>query len=287
MSGIDLHIHSNASDGKFSPEDIVKKAAGLGLTNIALTDHDTVNGIARAITAAKAFPGLMVIPGIELSTDVPVGEVHILGYFIDYQDRTLRETCDRVRSSREERAQKMIHKLNRLGIQINWRRVQEIAGSGTVGRPHIAQALLEQGYITSFKEAFVKYIGHGGPAYVKWEKMTPVEAVEMVLRYHGLPVLAHPLTAADPAALTLELKKAGLIGIEAYYNSNTAEQIKLILSLATKHELIPTGGSDYHGLDDNTETMMGAAPVPRAVIERLIDIAKKRLVIFPSPVDDA
>ena len=275
MSKVDLHIHSTTSDGQLSPADIVLKAAELGLTIMAITDHDTVDGIAPALVAAQAFPGLNIIPGVEISTDVPNGEVHLLGYFIDYTDPELEATLSRFRGSRIQRAQRMLTKLEAFGIHIEWQRVQEIAGSGSIGRPHIAQAMLEKGYIASLKEAFVKYIGRGSPAYVEREKMTPVEAVELVLRANGLPVLAHPLTTDDLEMMVVELKAAGLVGIEAYYNGYTADEINGLLNLANRHNLIATGGSDYHGVDTNAETMIGGADVPMECVTRLIDLAKQ------------
>ena len=157
MSEVDLHIHSTASDGRLSPVDIVHKAAGLGLTIIALADHDTVDGIGPALVAAQAFPGLKVIPCVEVSTDVPNGEVHVLGYFIDYTDCELLAALEELRHSRQKRAQKMIAKLRDFGVYIEWQRVQQIADGGAIGRPHIAQAMLERGYITSFRGAFIKY----------------------------------------------------------------------------------------------------------------------------------
>ena len=275
MSKVDLHIHSTISDGQLSPADIVLKAAELGLTIMAITDHDTVDGIAPALVAAQAFPGLNIIPGVEISTDVPNGEVHLLGYFIDYTDPELEATLSRFRGSRIQRAQRMLTKLEAFGIHIEWQRVQEIAGSGSIGRPHIAQAMLEKGYIASLKEAFVKYIGRGSPAYVEREKMTPVEAVELVLRANGLPVLAHPLTTDDLEMMVVELKAAGLVGIEAYYNGYTADEINGLLNLANRHNLIATGGSDYHGVDTNAETMIGGADVPMECVTRLLDLAKQ------------
>ena len=185
MSQVDLHIHSTASDGKFSPEAIVAKAAGLGFTIIALTDHDSVDGIAPALEAARVFPRLRVIPGVEISTDMPDSEAHVLGYFIDYASNELRSSLERFRSSRQRRAQAMIAKLRDFGIHIDWQRVQEIAGDGSIGRPHIAQAMLEKGYITSLKEAFTGYIEQGGPAYVEREKMMPAERADTSDR--GLP----------------------------------------------------------------------------------------------------
>jgi predicted metal-dependent phosphoesterase TrpH len=272
---VDLHIHSTASDGKFTPEAIVAKAVDLGLTIIALTDHDSIDGIPPALEAANSFPGFRVIPGVEISTDIAGGQAHVLGYFIDYTSDELTSALERFRSSRQRRTRGMIIKLHDLGIDIEWQRVQEIAGDGSLGRPHIAQAMLEKNYVTSFSEAFNKYIGYGGPAYVERDKMTPVEAVELIIRSGGLPVLAHPFTVTAPEVLVSELKAAGLIGIEAYYHNYTADEIKSLVNLADRYGLIPTGGSDYHGLDDNTETMLGGVDVPVESALRLISLADK------------
>ena len=276
MSKVDLHIHSTASDGRFSPADIVQKAAENRLAFIAIADHDSVAGIVPALVAAKAFPRLRVIPSIEISTDVPHGEAHVLGYFIDYTSHKLLATLARFRNSRRKRAQGMVAKLEKLGIHIEWQRVQEIAGSGTMGRPHIAQAMLEKGYITSLKEAFTKYISQGGPAYVEREKMTPVEAVALILGANGLPVLAHPLTINDPEKVIIELKAAGMVGIEAYYGDYSADEVSRLVNLADRHNLIATGGSDYHGLDASSETMIGGVDVPTESVERLIALAEQR-----------
>lgn len=274
MSQVDLHIHSTASDGRFSPEEVVRASARRGLSFIALADHDTVSGVAPALAAARAFPHLRVIPAVELSTDVPEGEVHILGYFVDYTDRELLAKLERMRNSRRERAQAMIAKLRDLGISIEWSRVKEIAGSGSVGRPHLAQVMLEKGYIASLKEAFTSYVGRGGPAYVERRKLTPVAAVQLILRANGLPVLAHPLTGSNPGALVLELKAAGLVGIEAYYKDYSTGDVSQLLSLASRHHLLVTGGSDYHGLDIVNEVMIGGVEVPLSVAERLLALAE-------------
>ena len=274
MGQVDLHIHSTASDGKLTPAEIVQEAAERGLTFIALADHDTIDGIVQAQTEVKSFPDLKVIPGVEISTDIPQGEVHVLGYFIDYADPQLKTALDRFRNSRIVRAQGMIAKLEKLGVNIDWQRVQEIAGGSSIGRPHIAQAMLEKGYITSMKQAFTDYIGRDGPAYVEREKMTPAEAVELILKAKGLPVLAHPLTTGDAEAMTKELKPAGLIGIEAYYDDYTPEETKRLVGLANKYNLIVTGGSDYHGLDE-AETAIGGTEVPMESVERLIALAKQ------------
>ncbi|OGN90274.1 MAG: phosphatase [Chloroflexi bacterium RBG_13_46_9] len=276
MATVDLHIHTTASDGKFSPSEIVNKAGQLGLRVIAITDHDTVEGIPAALETSKQYPALRVIPGVELSTDVPEGEIHVLGYFIDYMDAEFRVSLETMRDSRVGRARKMVEKLDKLGIHLEWKRVQEIAGSGALGRPHIAQAMLEKGYINSLPDAFKYYIGHGGPAYAERDKLTPVEAVELIVKARGLPVLAHPLTAGNVEAIIVELKPAGLIGMEVYYASYSFEDINPLLGLAYKHGLIATGGTDYHGIDDSTETKIGDADVPPRAAEQLIALAAQR-----------
>jgi predicted metal-dependent phosphoesterase TrpH len=283
MSKVDLHIHSTASDGRLSPAEVVHKAAELGLTIIALTDHDTVDGVAPALAAAEAYPQLKIIPAIEISTDMPTDEVHVLGYFIEHTDQKLRATLERMRHSRQHRAQRMIAKLDNLGMPLDWQRVQEIAGGGSVGRPHLAQAMLEKGYIASFREAFTKYIGRDGSAYVVRDKMTPQEAVRLILRSKGVPVLAHPLTISDPEKMIVELKAAGLAGIEAYYDSYTADEVERLLGLASRYGLITSGGSDYHGLDASIETMMGGAGVPMVAAEQLIARAEQRAAKLADP----
>lgn len=283
MSEVDLHIHSTASDGRLSPEEVVGKSAEAGLTIIALADHDTVDGIAPALETARAFPGLKMIPGIEMSTDVPRGEVHMLGYFIDYTAQELRARLETMRNSRQQRAQGIIAKLRNLGIPIEWQQVQEIAGSGSIGRPHIAQAMLDKGYVASVKEAFTKYLGRDGSAYVAWKKLTPARTVELILRTDGLPVLAHPLTVNDFEAVIIELKAIGLVGIEAYYNGYTADEVNRLVNLAHRHNLIATGGSDYHGLDPGTETRIGGNDVPIEAAERLMALAEQRALRLVNP----
>ena len=283
MSRVDLHIHSSASDGRFSPAEVVRKSAEAGLTVIALADHDNIDGIVPALEAAKDFPWLKVIPGVEISVDAPEGEVHMLGYFIDYTDQEFLANLEKMGNSRQKRAQGMLAKLANLGLTIEWERVKEIAGRGSVGRPHIATALLEKGYIASIKEAFTKYIGWSGPAYVEREKMSPTEAVELILRAKGLPVLAHPLTINDPETLIIELKTSGLVGLEAYYKDYSKEEINRLVSLAEKYGLIATGGSDYHGLDDSAEVMIGGVAVPDKLAEQLIALAEQRMLKPASP----
>lgn len=276
---MDLHVHSTASDGRFSPQELVSMAAGSGLEIIAITDHDSLEGSAPALKTAKAFPSLTVIPGVEVSTDVPHGEVHILGYFLDGSDPELKEALEKLRNSRRVRAQKMLVKLDSLDIRIEWERVQEIAGAGSIGRPHIAQAMLEQGYVFSLKEAFTKYIGREGPAYVEREKMTPPQAVELIVRAKGLPVLAHPADIDNLEELIPDLQKVGLVGLESYYNNYPRKLMRHLASLAHKYGLIATGGSDYHGLEGIGETPLGGVNIPSECAKQLFALAEQRAAL--------
>jgi len=275
MSKVDLHLHSNASDGQLSPSELISKALEKKLTIISLTDHDTVDGIAEATKAAKNYPQLVFIPGLEMSTDTANSEIHMLGYFTDHTNKKLLTVLEQMRNDRQIRAQRMTTKLNKMGINIDWQRIQEMAANSSVGRPHIAQAMLEKGYINTFKEAFIKYIGREGPAYVERTKISPSEAIGIILEADGLPVLAHPLYTNDPETVIQQLKGVGLIGLEVYYNSYTSEQVEILINLANKYQLIPTGGSDYHGIDES-ETPLGGAEVPQSSAEQLINLAKQR-----------
>jgi len=270
MSQVDLHLHTTASDGKYSPAELVRLARAAGLRYIAITDHDSLDGIREAQEEAQKLPGILVIGGVEINTDTPGGEIHILGYRIENENGELRETLEKLRRSRIERAEKMVARLKEMGIDIDYRRVKELAGEGAVGRPHIAEAMLERGYISNIKEAFLKYIGRDGPAYVERDKITPVEAVRLITRAHGIPVLAHPFTSIDFQQLTAELVQAGLKGIEAYYAGYTPEQIGELLALAEKYHLIVTGGSDFHGLDLAAEPPLGSVEVPLKCVENLM-----------------
>jgi len=272
----DLHVHTTASDGRFSPAELVAKAAGQGMEVMAITDHDSVEGVAPALEAVRAFPSLKVIPGVEIGTDVPDGEVHVLGYFINYLDDALVDKLADLRDSRKTRAKKMIAKLGHLGVHIEWERVEEIAGSGSVGRPHVAQAIMEKGYVQSLKEAFARYIGRNGPAYAEREKMTPQQVVELVVRVGGLPVLAHPADIEDLEEVIPRLQRAGLAGMEVYYNAYASVTIQHLASLARKHHLIATGGSDFHGLEHLTETPMGGVDIPPECIERLLAFGRRQ-----------
>jgi hypothetical protein len=254
----------------------VARAAARGLEIISICDHDTVEGIDPALAAAANYNGLTLIPGVEVSTDFQKGEVHVLGYYIDQNHPGLNQTLKTMRQSRVERARAMVKKLAELGIHIEWARVRELAGSGSIGRPHIAQAMLEKGHIATFGDAFYNYLGHGQPAYVERIKMSPQEAVVLILAAGGLPVLAHPMTIDEPETMISSLVAAGLVGLEAYYNGSSPDEIERLVKTAARHGLIATGGSDYHGLDDNNETPIGGAPVPMKAALKLIGLAEER-----------
>ena len=275
-SRADLHTHSTYSDGRLTPTELVERAVSKGLEALALTDHDCIDGIAEAQAAAQRYPQLIFIPGVELSTDVPHGEVHMLGYFLDWQDLHLQGRLAHLRRSRLERGEKMLAKLKHLGIDISWQRVQEIGGDGAVGRPHIALAMLEAGHISSLDEAFERYLGRNGPAYVGREKITSTEAVQLLTGASGLPVLAHPRDLQNLEALVVELKESNLIGIEVYYQDYDQQTIDRLLAVAHQHGLLPLGGSDFHGIGNAHERDLGDIPLPFEPVEKLLALAHQR-----------
>jgi hypothetical protein len=277
----DLHLHTTASDGRLRPQEIVRKASQLGLDVIAITDHDSVEGIPPALEAAKSFPQLLVIPGVEINTDVPQGEAHILGYFLDYHDPELDHSLKELRNSRYERGRKMTAKLADMGIEIDWERVLELATGGTIGRPHIAQAMVERGYSSSLPEAFTKYIGRNGPAYVERKKLTPLDAVELIFNAGGLPFLAHPAEIKHLEAFVPQLKKAGMAGLEVYYANYSPSKIARLQALANKYDLISSGGSDYHGLDNTIGANIGSADLPPELVRQFISLAEQRRMGIP------
>lgn len=244
-SKVDLHTHTTASDGALSPKELVREAKARGLECIAITDHDSTNGIEEAMAEAESL-GIMVIPGIEMSTDIPRAEVHVLGYFLDYRDQEFQQILEQLRDGRRERAERIIEKLAGMGMNISWERVQKVAGKGSVGRPHIAQVMVETGYVSSLTEAFANFIGRNGPAYAERYKLTPVEAVSLVRRVKGLPVLAHPAEIITVDRLLPDLIGAGLVGIETYYSDYSPETVEMLIGLANEYGLVPTGGTDFH-----------------------------------------
>ena len=272
---VDLHLHTTASDGRMSPRELVRWVADLGLKQISISDHDTTEGLAEAYQEAEEHTGLRIIPGIELSTDIPGDEIHMLGYFIQYDDEPFQEILRRFRRGRVDRARQMVEKLVALGIELEWERVQEIAGDGAVGRPHIALALVEKGYCKEPKDAFPEYLGRNGLAYVERSKLTPAEAIQMLVKVGGVPVLAHPAYLSDLEAKMPELKAAGLLGMEVYYAKFAPDKVEYLKHLAAEYDLIPCGGSDFHGLGNTDEALPGSMGPPLSTVERLEEAAQK------------
>jgi len=251
----DLHIHTNFSDGLLSPEDVVRKSHEMGLTAIAITDHDTVDGIPAAEAEGEKL-GIKVIPGIEFTTDLPDTEVHILGYYIDYKAGWLLELLDRIKNDRVSRIYKMVGKLKNLGIRIDPEEILKLSDAGSVGRPHVARVLLQKGIVRNAQEAFNKYLDYNAPAYVPHFKLTPAEAVKAVVKAGGIPVYAHPGVSAKDEIIP-ELMAEGLAGIEVYYSGHSDFQVRHYLSLARKYGLLVTGGTDFHGLGTMRDKKIG------------------------------
>ena len=272
---VDLHLHTTASDGRLSPTELIHLLASQGLKQVAISDHDTTEGLAEAFAAAGEFPDMRIIPAIELSTDIPGDEVHMLGYFLRHEDEELQKILREFRMGRLERGRMMVEKLATLGINIEWERVQEIAGEGSVGRPHIALAMVEKGYCKEPKDAFPEYLGRNGSAYVERSKMTPPEAVEMLIRFGAVPVLAHPAYLNDMETTIAELAEAGIVGLEVHYAQFSPETVQQLAGLADRYGLIPCGGSDYHGLGNEGEPLPGTLGPPPETVGLLEEAASK------------
>ncbi|MBI4642749.1 MAG: PHP domain-containing protein [Deltaproteobacteria bacterium] len=257
---VDLHTHSTASDGSYRPAEVVHLAKDAGLRAMALTDHDTTDGLAEAL-AAGAELGVEVIPGVEISTRHVGDSMHILGYFLDFHSGKLAERLAVLKQARKDRNPKIIAKLNALGLAITMEQVERISGGGQVGRPHIARVLLERGYVRTMQQAFDIYLKNGGKAYVAKFRFPPAEALEMIREAGGVPVLAHPFTLGLGSLgalrdLLRDLQALGLAGIETFYAEHTPEQEALYLKLAQELGLLVTGGSDFHG-DNKPEVTLG------------------------------
>ncbi|HBC94183.1 MAG TPA: phosphatase [Pelotomaculum sp.] len=268
---VDLHVHTNYSDGTESPAEVTAKAKAMGLGAIAITDHDTLEGIEPAITAGRQH-NLEIIPGIELGSEYHGQEVHILGYLVDTQDREFLARLSSMRSDRELRMENMVKRLQDLGFPVNLDRVRAIAGNGSLGRPHLAAAMVETGRVKTMSEAFELYIGYGRPAYVPRVRLTPAEAIHLIRACGGVAVLAHPGLLSDQAPLEElldELIKAGIAGLEAHHPAHDRELAGYYERLARRKGLIATGGSDYHGPERYAEGRLGLVAVPYGVVEAL------------------
>ena len=278
-SPADFHTHSTFSDGRLSPTQLVELAYRNGVRIMALTDHDIVDGLPEAFAAAAKHPDFSLVPGIEMSSDIKGGEIHILGHFIDWENPPFRERLSRLQESRLGRARGMVNKLAQLGKPVTWERVESFADEGSVGRPHIAQAMVEAGHVENITEAFDLYLSRTGPAYVERDKLTPEDNIEMLLRVGGLVTLAHPaegggLETLEP--LLARLADAGLSAMEVHYQDYDAETISRLRELADRFGLIPLGGSDYHALGNPRQREPGMIPLPMEQVTRYLQLARER-----------
>jgi len=272
MSTCDFHLHSACSDGTDSPEELAVAGQTAGLTVMALTDHDTMVGVAD-FAAACADRGIQAVAGVELSAEVEHGTLHLLGLGIDPENTALNEALGRVLDGREWRNQQILARLNDLGLEMTWEEVEACSGDGVIGRLHFAQALIHRDYVATPEEAFSLYLGKGAPAYVDRFRLYPEEAITLIRGAGGLAVLAHPFTWFDTLAeletALLPLIAHGLHGIEAYYAGHTLEQTVDLLRLATRHNLLRSAGSDYHGAN-RSDTPLGALSTPDEQLRPLL-----------------
>lgn len=245
----DLHIHSTFSDGTLNPQLLIEKAINIGLTGIAITDHDSFDGLQGTIDYIKNNSlKIDFVPGIELNTEPEEegNEVHVLGYYIGYNDAGFRDRLLEIRDQRRNRAIQMVAKLNDLGFKINFENVVSLAGSDLIGRPHVAKAMVEAGYAENIDQVFEKYIEYGRPAYVRRYKFSPREAISLIKSSGGIAVLAHPGLIKSQSLISKYLNE-GIDGLEVYYPQHTFRQTENYLELARENKLLITGGSDYHG----------------------------------------
>lgn len=262
----DLHLHTVFSDGTYTPHQLIEEAAKASLSAIAVVDHDTFDGIAPVQEAARSRD-IEVVPGIELTAEYDASEIHILGYFIDYNDDTFIKKLQLIKQDRIERIYKILDKLRELGIDLRSDSVFNISGPGTIGRLHIARAMVTEGIVGSIPEAFSRYIGDKSPAYYSGFKLSPQEAILLIKNSGGVAVLAHPYIINNEQVIA-KIIEYGIMGIEAYYPEHAAKATKQYVELARSRGLLVTGGSDCHGLA-KPQARIGAVKVPYAVVEEL------------------
>jgi predicted metal-dependent phosphoesterase TrpH len=250
MSGIDLHTHSDESDGTFTPSEVVRRAAELGLDVVALTDHDTTAGLEEAGEAAREV-GVELVPGVEFSAEYEGTSIHVLCYWMDVSNEELQTALKRLRDDRFRRGEMMIEKLQALGFDISFERVRRIAGGGNIVRPHVAQAMVEAGIVADEAEAFDRYIADGGPAHVPKHALDPLDSVDLIGRAGGVCVLAHPGMWGDqtsvPDDLIASMAGRGMVGLEVDHTDHTPEQRATYRAMAERLGLVATGGSDCPG----------------------------------------
>lgn len=274
MKFADLHLHTRYSDSTYTPQELIAQAKRAGLSAISVVDHDTVDGIAPTKVIA-AEENIELLPGIELTAEQEAVEIHILGYLIDYQNSAFLETLSFLKKDRVARIYKIAGRLNELGIGLNPESVFALAGEGSVGRLHIARALLKEGWVHSTAEAFHKYIGDKCPAYFAGFKFSPAEAIKLIRDVGGIPVLAHPYVLRHNEWI-VEFIGCGLMGLEVYYPEHTQSMVNSYLNIARKYKLLVTGGSDCHG-EAKPEIKIGSIAIPYALVEELRAAKEKKL----------
>ncbi len=245
-------------------------ARDAGLRTLAVTDHDTVAGVPEALEAGREF-GVEVVPGIELSTTVERGEIHMVGLWVDHTSPELLDMTSRMQGGRDAAARQMVENLRAMGLEkLSWERVRELAGEASIGRPAIARAMLEQGYIEKFEDAFTsEYLANGGKAYFARHKLLPEDAVRLIHKAGGVAVLAHPTFTHDLPRALAKLRRAGLDGMEVYYTDYTPATRITLRKLAKVYGLLSGGGSDYHGVPSMEQAPLGAHYVPPFVLDGL------------------
>lgn len=270
MAGGDFHLHSTASDGVNSPTWVVERAAANGVRALTLTDHDTTEGLREAAKAAARL-GLRLIPGVEISTEVGKADVHLLGYGFDPGATRLQEFFRWQREGRLARVEKIVAILREHGMSLETQRIFEIAGEATVGRPHVARALLEKGYVASVQEAFDLWLGNGKPADVNREKLDPEDAIAILHENGGVVFIAHPTYMGDDYVEKIRLLQSlGADGIETYYKHYAADTVAGLASLARELGVAASGGSDYHGLGNPDDRDIGDIPFPDERVEAFL-----------------
>ncbi len=252
----DLHVHTNHSDGLFSPEEVIDLAVKQKLDGIAITDHDTVTAIETAIAYSNNYYNFRIIPGIEFSCVYNDEEVHILGYFINYKDLNLIKVTNKLKKSRLTRGVEMVYKLNKLGLKLSIEEVKKFSGEKYIGRPHIARALIKKGYVTDISEAFTKYLDRGKPAYVERYKITINETISLIKNLGGIAILAHPGILKDKTIVN-HCISLGIDGLECIHSKHSKEDTDYLIDISKSNNLIITGGSDFHGDLINEEIILG------------------------------
>lgn len=262
----DLHIHTDKSDGSHSPEKVVELAQRSGLSAIAITDHDSVEGIAQAVAKGQQL-GVEIIPGIELSAMVNGEDIHILGYFIGTRNKCFLDQLSFLRQKRKERAVRIVEKLNSLGVKFPFPDLLALSASAAVGRMHVARTLLARGYIRSMPEAFWRYLGRGKPAYVPKYKLSTEKAIKIIHKQGGIAVLAHPYVIKQSGMIS-QLVAEGIDGVEVYHSEHPAAAARRFLKKTKQYQLLVTGGSDCHG-DLKGKTIIGTVKVPYELVVRM------------------